>query len=374
MNRSLTFIAAALFLWGFGEGMFYNFVPIYLDRQFSQSEGDIGLILGAFGFAMALVHLPAGHLADKLGRRPLLIIAWALGLIATLIMGLAQSLPIFLIGLIGYGLTAFVSSPLNSYVTAARGKWAVATALALTTATFALGMILGPVTGGWVGERYGMQMSFLIAAGIFVISNIFIWLIESQPLDQHDPDAPPLSLRNNQGFMIFIGVFAFAILAMYLPQPLTPNFLTKVRELSLAQTGFIFTIGVLGNFSIALTFSRIQPRWGFLCAQGLVILFSIAMWQGATLPALALGYFLLGGFRAGRPMAMAQARGLVHPSQMGRTYGVLETVNAIIIIITPPLAGYLFEIDPFVLYPISIGLIVLSIVVSYVFTPVNRNA
>lgn len=73
-------------------------------------------------------------------------------------------------------------------------------------------------------------------------------------------------------------------------------------------------------------------------------------------------------------MAMAQARGLVHPSQMGRTYGVLETVNAIIIIITPPLAGYLFEIDPFVLYPISIGLIVLSIVVSYVFTPVNRNA
>ncbi|MCC7117496.1 MAG: MFS transporter [Anaerolineales bacterium] len=354
--------------------MFYNFVPIYLSRRFFQSEAEIGLTLGAFGLAMALVHLPAGHLADKLGRRPLLIIAWTLGLIATLIMGLAQSLPIFLMGLIGYGLTAFVSSPLNSYVTAARGRWEVGTALALTTATFSLGMALGPVTGGWIGERYGMQTSFLIAFGIFVISNGFIWLIEKQPLDQHDPSAPPLGLRSNRGLIIFTGVFAFAIFSMYLPQPLTPNFLTKVRELSLAQTGFVFTIGALGNSLIALAFSRLNPRWGFLCAQVLVILFATAMWRGSALPILALGYFLLGGFRAGRPMAMAQARGLVHPSQMGKTYGALETVNALAIIIAPPIAGWLFEIDPLIIYPTSIGLLALSIGIGYVFSPARRTA
>ncbi len=110
MNRSLFFVAAALLLWGFGEGMFFNFVPIYLDRQFTLSESEIGLVLGAFGLSMAITHIPAGRLSDRIGRRPLLIAAWILGLISTLVMGIALSLPLFLIGLFGYGLTAFVSS------------------------------------------------------------------------------------------------------------------------------------------------------------------------------------------------------------------------------------------------------------------------
>src|SRR5689334_20210010 len=152
--------------------MFFNFVPIYLDRQFLLSKYEIGLVLGAFGFSMAITHIPAGRLSDRMGRRPLLIVAWVLGLFSALLMGLAFALPVFLIGLFGYGLTAFVSSPLSSYVTAARGKWPVGTVLSLTTATFAMGTVLGPVTGGWIGDHYGMRTSFLIAAVVFVFSNI----------------------------------------------------------------------------------------------------------------------------------------------------------------------------------------------------------
>ncbi|MBK9207328.1 MAG: hypothetical protein IPL71_03085 [Anaerolineales bacterium] len=39
-------------------------------------------------------------------------------------------------------------------------------------------MALGPVTGGWIGDHYGMRMSFLVAAVDFVFSNIFMILIE----------------------------------------------------------------------------------------------------------------------------------------------------------------------------------------------------
>ena len=369
MNRSLLFVAAALLLWGFGEGMFFNFVPIYLDRQFLLSEYEIGLVLGVFGFSMAITHIPAGRLADRIGRRPLLIVAWLLGLVSTVVMGFALVLPLFLAGLFGYGLTAFVASPLSSYVTAARGKWPIGTVLSLTTATFGMGMALGPVTGGWVGDHYGMQMSFFIAAGMFVVSNIFIFLIERQPVDQHDPEAPPPSLRSNQSFLVFMGVLAFAIFAMYLAQPLTPNFLEGVRGLSLSQTGIIFTAGALGNSVIAILLSRVPPRRGFLFAQGMVILFSFFIWKGTSLPMYVLGYFLLGGFRAGRPMALAQARELVHDSQMGVTYGIMETISAVIFILTPPLAGILFERDPMIIYPLSIGLMVASLAVSYLFSP-----
>ena len=78
---------------------------------------------------------------------------------------------------------------------------------------------------------------------------------------------------------------------------------------------------------MAILFSRVHPRRGFLFAQALVILFALFIWKGTSLPVFALGYFLLGGFRAGRPMVMAQARELVHDSQMGVTYGIMETIS-----------------------------------------------
>lgn len=373
MNRSLLFIASALLLWGFGEGMFFNFVPIYLDTQFLLSKTDIGLILGIFGFSMAITHIPAGRMADRIGRRPLLITAWALGLAATGIMGLATTLPLFLVGLFAYGLTAFVSSPLSSYVTAARGKWPVGTALALTTATFGTGMVFGPVIGGWIGDHYGMRMSFVVAAIIFVVSNIFMFFIASQPLARHDPAAPPPSLITNHRLLIFFGVLAFATFAMYLAVPLTPNFLARVRGLSLSQTGLIFAIGALGNTLLALTLSRLNPRRGFMLAQILVALFAVSIWQGNSLPIFALGYFLLGGFRAARSLTMAQAHELIHASQMGLTFGVMETISAIIFIVTPPLAGVLFEWNAFSIYPLAIALLVVSLVITYTFSPRKEN-
>src|SRR5688500_20252078 len=99
----------------------------------------------------------------------------------------------------------------------------------------------------------------------------------------------------------------------------------------------------MGNLLMAISFSRADPRRGFLFAQSLVILFALFIWKGSSLPIFALGYFLLGGFRAGRPLAMAQARELVHDSQMGVTYGIMETISSVIFILTPPLAGFLFE-------------------------------
>ena len=324
---------------------------------------------GGFGAVMAVTHIPAGRLADRFGRRPLLIIAWAMGLAATVVMALARDLLLFVVGLLGYGLTAFVSSPLSSYMTAARGRWTVAATLSLTTATFSFGMALGPALGGWIGDLYGLRTVYSVAAGIFVISNVLIQFIAPQPLDHHDPESPPMSLLSNVRFLNFLVVVALAVFAMYLAQPLTPNFLEGVRGLSLSEVGVIFTAGALGNALVSILFGRFPPRIGYPISQALVGLFALLMWRGTGLPWFALGFFLLGGFRAARPLALAQARELIHDSQMGLTYGMMETVTSFIFILTPPLAGYLYERDPYLVYPITIGLILLSMLVSIIFAP-----
>ena len=365
MNRNLLFVAFALLTWGFGEGLFFNFQPIYL-KSLGSNEQQIGLILGAFGAAMAITHIPAGRLADRIGRRPLLFAAWIMGLVATIIMALARSLPLFVVGMLIYGLTAFVASPLNSYATAARGKWSVTTALALTTVTFSAGMILGPVTGGWIGDHFGLRMVYFVAAGFFFVSTICILPIQKQPIDHHDPEKPPQGLLNNVRLLSYIGVVAFAVFAMYLAQPLTPNFLEDVRGFSLGNVGIIFTFGALGNALLALLLSRAKPFGGFLLAQVMVAVFVFIVWRGISLPVLALGYFLLGGFRAARPLSLAQAREFVHDSQMGLTYGVMETVNSVIFILTPPLAGFLYQIDPMMNYPLALALIAVSVIISFI--------
>lgn len=369
MNRNIPLIAVALFLWGFGERMFLNFMTIYLDKQFSLGKSEIGIVFGVYGLAMAITHLPAGRLADRIGRRPLLISARLMGLITTLIMSVALSLPLYLIGLFGYALTAFVSAPLSSYVTAVRGKWSVGTVLSLTNASLFLGMALGPLVGGWVGDTYGMRICYFVAAVLFVPSTIIMFFLETQPIDHHDPKAPPQKLMGNKHLIILTAITTFALFSMYLAQPLTPNFLTDVRNLSLSEMGLLFTVGAVGNSLMAILFSRMEPRRGFIVAQILVILFALIIWKAAVPPLFALGYFLLGGYRVSRPMAMAQARDLVHDSQMGITYGIMETVGAVIIILAPPIAGALYERDPMIIYPVAIGVMTASTIVSFLYLP-----
>jgi len=364
LNRNLLFVAIALLTWGFGEGLFFNFQPIYL-KSLGSSEQQIGFILGAFGAAMAITHIPAGQLADRIGRRPLLFAAWIMGLVATVIMAMATALPMFVVGMLIYGLTAFVASPLSSYVTAARGKWSVTTALSLTTVMFNGGMILGPVTAGWIGDHFGLRTIYFVAAGFFAVSTLCILFIKKQPIDQHDPEKPPPGLLRNFRLMSYVGIVAFAVFAMYLAQPLTPNFLEDIRGFSLSNVGVIFTFGALGNALLALLLSRAKPYGGFLIAQVMVAVFAFVVWRGTSLPLLALGYFLLGGFRAARPLALAQARELVHDSQMGLTYGLMETVNSVIFILTPPLAGYIYNKDPMMIYTFTLGLIAVSFIVSF---------
>ena len=373
MNRNLILIFIALFTWGIGEGMFFYFQPIYL-AELGADPLLIGSILGAAGLAMTIVHAPAGHLADRIGRLPMLRAAWLMGLFSAGCMALGTNLWTFSAGLILYSFTAFVASPLNSYTTAARGGLSVGRALTLMSAAFNLGAALGPLTGGWLGDTFGLRSIYFAAFGTFVISTIVIFLLAPQPRDEHDPLNPPPGLNTNPRFISFLGISVFAMFAMYLPQPLTPNFLRDERGLVLSAIGFIGSLGNLGNAIINLLLGYINTRRGFLISQLLSAAFVGLIWLGTGIPTYALAYFLLGGYRAARVLAAATVRELVHPAQMGLAYGLMETANAIPIIAAPILAGFLYKWKPEAPYPTSLILLALSIIVSLSFIPRGQPA
>jgi MFS family permease len=295
--------------------------------------------------------------------------AWVVGVLAALVMGFALTLPVFIVGMLLYGLTAFVTSPMNSYVTAARGKMSPVRAMTLVSAAYSLGAILGPISGGWIGARIGLRSVYLISAGVFVVSTVILFFLHPQPRDVHDPATPPESLWKNTRFISFLGINFLAMFVMYLPQPLTPRFLQNERGLSLQSIGLLGSIGNLGNTLLALVLGQIVARSGFLLAQVSVAVFSLLLWKGTGLGWYALGYFLLGGFRSTRSLIYAQVRPLIHPAQMGLAYGVAETASALAVMLAPLLAGVLYTQDPGRVYWVSAGMIAVMMVVSGIFAP-----
>lgn len=351
--------------------MFLLFQPVYL-QELGAGPIEIGVILGAFGAAMTLTHVPAGHLSDRLGRRPMLVAAWLVGVLSTLLMAAARNLAIFVAGLLLYGLTAFVASPLDSYTTAARGKWSVGRAITFVSMTFNGGAVIGPLFGGRVAEEYGFPTVYLIAAGIFLLSTLLVLFISAQPRDHHDPTNPPGALIRNRKYLAFLAVFFFVAFAAYVPQPLSSNFLRNERGLSLSTIGNLISIAYLGTTILALVLGQLEARTGFLLGQLAVAAFAILVWRGIGLGWLAIGYFLLGGYRPLRSLGVAQVRGFVHKSQMGLAYGMAETLGSASILLAPPLAGLLYARDPAMMYPTGLALIMLGIGITLAIVPRSK--
>lgn len=372
----LWLLGLSLFIWGIGEGMFMLFNPLYLGKL-GADPLKIGGILGAFGLAMTVAHVPAGWLADRIGARPLLRWSWSTGLLATLIMAAAPGLSLFIVGLLLYGITAAVSAPLSAYVTASRGKWTVARALTTTSAAFNAGYIIGPKLGGLLADRLGLSMIYRFSAVLFIISTTLVWLL---PDRRETPDGDeavqqPVRLLANGRYLAFLALTFAVMLGMFLPQQLSPNYLQDVHNLRYSDVGTLGTIGGLGNVLLSLTLGA-WPNWrlAYLASQAAMAGFALALWRGKNLPIFALGYFLLGGYRAARSLTTAKIRELVHVSQVALAYAISETVSGGAIILAPMLAGALYESAPTRMYQVGLGLLLVTMTATLLFYLTNRRS
>lgn len=368
MKRDLILVGTAMFAWGLGEGLFIFFQPIYLE-QLGADPIMIGTILGGFGLAMTISHIPAGYLADRIGRKPLMVAAWFSGTVATWTMAVANSLSIFIVGLFIYGMTLFVMSPLQSYLTAARGKLSVGRVITLISAGFNLGAVIGPLLGGWIGDQYGLQQSYIVAGVIFFISLIVISFINPQPVERPQTSDGGKRWFFSPRYVTYMGVIFLAIFAMYLPQPLSPNYLSNQGGFDLSQIGLLFSVSSIGVVVLNLLLGSMPALRGFLFGQAAVALFTLILWWGSGMAWYLLGFFMLGGFRTARNLGMAQVRELVPSAKMGLAYGLSETVSATAIILAPVLAGFLYTQNPILMYAIGFGLVIISIYVSGHFSP-----
>ncbi|MGI6740529.1 MAG: MFS transporter [Brevefilum sp.] len=363
MSRDLKILSASMFLWGFGEGLFLIFQPLYI-QQLGAAPILIGTILGLNGLVMTFSQIPSGLLADKIGRRPLIWFSFFAGVVATWIMALAPALPMFVVGLFLYGFTSSVMAPLNTYVQAARGSWSVGRSITFISAMYNAGMIMGPIVGGIISSNINLRAIYHVAAIIFTLSSVVVAFLRKQPVEQnsgHDRDEHLFKNRRFIGLSLIILVSMFAVT---LPQPLAANFLQNNRNLNFNQIGRLGAVNALGSVLLMLVFGHVPSGIAILIGQVCVLLFAILLWRGNNTVLFGIAYFFLGGYKLSRAMTVALVRPVVRVWEIGLAFGVVETLNSLALMLAPVVAGYLYDWQPASIFKVGAGAILLSSIFS----------
>lgn len=359
--RDLVTLAVCVLIWGLGEGLFIFFYPLALQR-WDADPVQISVILSLLGVVMAVVQAPAGYLSDRFGTRPLIRAAMILGVAAAVLMAAAQSLPVFIAGLVAYTLTSFITAPINSYITSVRGHWSVQRGVTFVSGAFQTGAILGPILGGWIGQTAGLSVVFRYSAGFFLVATLIIFFIRRPPAPEpQENDTPAASPLANPRFIGLLVMLFFTIIALSMPQQLTAMYLQDVHQLSLQQIGMTGTLAGIGTAGIMFALGNLRASTGMIVGQALVGLFALFLWRGQGPAAFYAGYLFVGGYRLYRSMALAAARPLVNAGDVGLAYGLLETGNALAVILAPLAAGFLYNQNPHAVYVACLAALAVTI-------------
>lgn len=354
-RRDLNLLAVSLFVWGLGESLFIIFQPLYM-QQLGADPFMIGAVLSASLMLMSVIQIPVGIVADRFGRRTLMFASWVLGVVAALIMGLAQNLTIFVVGLLLYGLTGGVVGVMNGYVSNARGNWSVGRAVTYASAFYNVGALIGPFIGGVLAERFGLRVIYLIATGIFFISMVIVFFVREQPVVARHEVPSTRSLLANRGFMLTVLMIGLVMFGGYLPLPLTANFLQNERAVSLASIGVFGSVASFSGILVNLFLGHINPMLVFLICQLSMVAAAALFSKGSSAVWYGLAYFLSAGYRMFGLMGIAMIKPMVHEGQIGLAFGILDTGRTLSMMVAPLAAGWLYGINPPLVYTVAIVL------------------
>ena len=191
MNKrraSLPFIFTTIFLDSLGVGVLVPIMPDVI-RRFGNDPVFVNQYFGYFISVYALVQFFSspvqGALADRFGRRPVLLISLLGAGIDYLLMAFAPNLWILFFGRLISGLTCASMTVASSYIADISDDSNRSANFGMIGAGWGLGFIAGPILGGLLGS-WGVMAPFLAAASLNLLNfafGIFV-LPESLPFER----------------------------------------------------------------------------------------------------------------------------------------------------------------------------------------------
>jgi MFS transporter, DHA2 family, multidrug resistance protein len=155
----------------------------YIQGSVSASSDQINWVLTSYIVAAAIMTPPSGFLANRFGRKRVLLTAIAGFVLASILCGLSQSLIQIVVFRLMQGLFGAALVPLSQgflldmYDVKERGS-----AMALFGVSVMVGPVLGPVIGGWLTDNISWRWVFYInlPIGALAFAGISIFVVETK--------------------------------------------------------------------------------------------------------------------------------------------------------------------------------------------------
>ncbi len=353
-NRlSLVFVLATVMIDAMGIGLIMPVMPGLITEvqggSLAQAAVWGGVLSTVFAVMQFLFSPILGSLSDAVGRRPVLLVSLFVMALDYLIMALAGTMWLLLLGRILGGITAATHSTAGAYIADISPPEKKAANFGLLGAAFGAGFVLGPLMGGLLGEL-GTRAPFY-AAAVLVLANFALgWFVMGETVQ--NKNRRPFEWRRANPFEAFravgripgikplLWVYFLYSVAIYVYPAIWAYFTLErfgwqpqVIGLSLAVYGISMALvqGWLLRYTVVWFGERRTVIWGQLfdfIAFGILAFISNGTFAMLLIPVSALGAVVQPALQG----MMAQA---VDDNQQGELQGVITAVNALAMILSP---------------------------------------
>ena len=269
-KQNLAIAWVGCFLTGAGFSLVMPFLPLYVEQLGVTGHGALNMWSGlvfSITFLFSAIASPFwGGLADRKGRK-IMLLRSALGMsIVMVLMGVAQNIWQFLIlrallGLLG-GYVPNANALLATQLPRHKSGWALGT---LSTGTVS-GALLGPLAGGWLADQYGLRPVFLITASVlFLCFLLTLFFIREQfvPVNKKEMLRARAVFASLKSPRLVLSLFVTTLIIQVATGSIAPILTLYVRELAGNGSNIAFISGMIASVpGVAALLSA--PRLGKL--------------------------------------------------------------------------------------------------------------
>ena len=322
----------------------FSLFPL-LGKELHLSDLELGMVSTSFLWVYAAASPLAGYLADRLGRKPMIILSLLVWSAVTWATGHVHTFSQLLIarGLMGISEACYLPAGL-ALIAAWHGEKTRAKATGVHYSGLYLGMVIGGALGGWLGANYGWRAAFTVL-GLFGMAYAVVCAIGIRDRAPVATTSRPRSFWRAAidvfrlpGYATLFGVFGALSVANWVVYTWLPLYLYERFGMSLVEAGFAATFYLQAGSLLGVTIGgwfgdRRGARLG-LQAAGLAAAAPFLFLAGFTSSAIVL-FCAMAVFGIGRGIYDANAMPAlcqIAPDELRSTgYGLFNLIG--------PLAG-----------------------------------